>query len=92
MKTKRETKELGMDTHLGEGVVKGEKFQNTRKPSHWWVCGSFGVSEGNVSRKRKKKKHKNMHITTTPTGEVAQTLPFTTSEWRLDRVAWPECF
>ena len=58
MKTKRETKELGMDTHLGEGVVKGEKFQNTRKPSHWWVCGSFGVSEGNVSRKRKKKKKK----------------------------------
>ena len=42
--------------------------------------------------KKKKKKNKSMHITTTPSGEVAQTLPFTTSEWGLDRVAWPECF
>ena len=58
MKTKKETKELGMDTHLGEGVMNGEKFQNSRNPSHWWVCGSFGVSEGNISRRIKKKKKK----------------------------------
>ena len=24
-----------------EGVVKEEKFPNTRKPSHWQVCGEF---------------------------------------------------
>ena len=40
-KRKRETKELGTDTHLGEGVIKEEKFPNTRKPSHWQVCGEF---------------------------------------------------
>ena len=34
-KIKRETKELGMETHPGEGVVKEEKFPNTRKASHW---------------------------------------------------------
>ena len=27
-----------METHPREAVVK-EKFLNTRKPSHWWVCG-----------------------------------------------------
>jgi len=40
-KTKRETKELGMETHPGERVMEEEKFPNTRKPSHWQVCGEF---------------------------------------------------
>ena len=35
--------ELGTEIHPGEGVVKEEKFPNTRKPSHRWVCG--GVLE-----------------------------------------------
>ena len=39
--TRRETKELGMETHPGEGVVKEEKFPNTRKPSHKQVCEEF---------------------------------------------------
>ena len=30
-----------METHPGEGVVKVEKFPNTRKPSHRQVCGEF---------------------------------------------------
>ena len=30
-----------METHPGEGVVKEEKFPNTRKPSHRQVCGEF---------------------------------------------------
>ena len=30
-----------METHPSEGVVKEEKFPNTRKPSHWRVCGEF---------------------------------------------------
>ena len=29
-----------MENHPGEGVMK-EKFPNTRKPSHLWVCGEF---------------------------------------------------
>ena len=38
---KRETKELGTETHPGEGVVKEEKVLNTRKPSDQRVCGEF---------------------------------------------------
>ena len=30
-----------METHPREGVVKEEKFPNTRKPSHWWVLFFF---------------------------------------------------
>ena len=40
-KTKRETKELGTETHLGEGVVNEEKFPNTRKPSPAGLWGDL---------------------------------------------------
>jgi len=30
-----------MENHLEEGVIKEEKFPNTRKPSHQQVCGEF---------------------------------------------------
>ena len=40
MKTERETKDFRTEVHPGEGVMK-EKFPNSRKPSHWWVCGEF---------------------------------------------------
>ena len=30
-----------METRPGEGVVVKEKFPNSRKPSHWRVCGQF---------------------------------------------------
>ena len=33
-KRQKERQELGMETHPGEGVMKEEKFPNTRKPSH----------------------------------------------------------
>ena len=81
-----------METHPGEGVK--EKFPNTRKPSHQWVFGEFwGISEGNITRREKKKQNKtqNTHLMTTPIGEVAQTLMFTTSEQGLDREAQVEC-
>ena len=73
-KTKRETKELGRETHTREGVVKKEKFPNTRKPSHQWSVGSFGISEGNITRRGKYPKNKTHRIcalTTTPSGEIA---------------------
>ena len=38
---KTETKDLGMEIHPGEGVMKEEKFPHSRKPSHRWVCGEF---------------------------------------------------
>ena len=44
----KETKELGTEIRPGEGVIK-EKFPNTRKPYNWQVCGSFGISEGNIT-------------------------------------------
>ena len=44
-----------METHPGEGVVKEEKFPNTRKPSHWWVCGEFWNLGGQHNWEEKKK-------------------------------------
>ena len=43
MKDKKETKELGTETRLGEGVRKEGKLPNSRKPSHRRVFG--GVLE-----------------------------------------------
>ena len=45
-----------MKTHPGEGVVKEEKFPNTRKPSHQWVCG--GVLESQRATYREEKINK----------------------------------
>ena len=79
-----------MGTHPREGVVKEEKFPNTRKLSHQWVCGEFWVSEGNITRRGKK--HPQITCpTTTPSGEVAQTLTYTTSERGLDRESQVAC-
>ena len=39
-----------METHPGEGVIKEEKFPNTRKPSHWQVCGEFWNLRGQHNR------------------------------------------
>ena len=53
--------------------------------------GSSGISEGNITRREKKKKKnpQNTHLSTTASGEVAQTLRSTTSEWGLGREAQP---
>ena len=76
-----------METHPGEGVVKEEKFLNTRKPSHWRVCGDFWNLRGqhNGAKKKKKKKTQNMCLTSTANGEVAQKLTTATSERGLGR-------
>ena len=80
--------ELGTDTHLREGVVKEEKFPNTRKPSHWWVCEEFWNLRGHHNWEGKKKKNSQiMHLTATPSGEVAQTLASATSKQGLNREA-----
>ena len=52
-KIKRETKELGTETHPGKGVVKEEKFPDTREPSHQWVCGEFWNLRGKHNREEK---------------------------------------
>ena len=78
-----------METHPGVGVMKEEKFPNTRKPSHWQVCGEFWNLRGqhNLQKKKKKKNPQNMHLTATPSREVAQMLVLATSDRGLDREA-----
>ena len=80
-----------METHPGEGVVKEEKFPNSRNPSHWQVSGSLGISEGNITRRVEKKNTENMHLSTTTNREVPQMLTSTTCEWELDRKSLTEC-
>jgi len=38
IKDKKETKEVGTELHPRKGVLKREKFPNTRKHSHCQVC------------------------------------------------------
>ena len=45
-----------METHPGEGVMKEEKFPNSRKPSHRHVCGEFWNLKGQHNQEEKKKK------------------------------------
>ena len=42
-----------METYPREGVVKEEKFPNTRKPLTGQSVGSFRISEGNVTGRKK---------------------------------------
>ena len=75
-----------METCPSEGVVKEEKFPNTRKPSHCQVCGNFWNLKGQHNQEGGKKSQ-NMRPTATPSKEVAQTLASATSEWGLNREA-----
>ena len=73
----KRSKELGMETHHGEGVMKEEKFPNTRKPSHRQVCGEFWNPKGQHNWEEKKYKNKNSTDYTpnhNPQWRVAQTL------------------
>ena len=50
------------------------------------LWGSFGISEGNITgRKKKKQNPQYMRLTATPSGKVAQTPVSTTSEQGLNR-------
>ena len=47
-----------METCPEEGVVKEEKFPNTREPSHWQVCGEFwNLTEQHNREERKTHTH-----------------------------------
>ena len=85
-KRQKERQELGTETHPTKGVMK-EKFPKSRRPSHSWVFGEFGISEGNITGREKKKQKPEYTLTTTASGQVAQTLASAISEWRLDREA-----
>ena len=59
-KRQKQTKDLGTETHLGEGVMKEEKFPHSRKPSQGVSVGNFGISEGNITRREEEKKKKQL--------------------------------
>ena len=81
-----------METHPREGVMKEEKFPNTRKLSHWRVCGEFWNLSGQHNHEEKNKKYpQNMRLTSTPSREVAQRLVSSTSEQGLNREAPAAC-
>ena len=76
-----------METSPREGVME-EKFPNTRKHSIGGCVGSFGISEDNITGRKKKKTPQNTRLTATPSREVAQTLPSAGSEQGLNKEVW----
>ena len=87
-----------MENHPGQGVMKEEKFPNTRKPSHRQVYGKFWNLRGQHNQEGEKTKQnktttttQNMCLMATTSREIAQTLASTTSEQGLDREALVVC-
>ena len=71
-----------------------EKFPNTRKPSHQWVCGEFWNLRGQHNRREKEKNKKAPQITcltATPNGEAVQMLTSSSSKRGLNREALAAC-
>ena len=61
-----------MDTRPREGVVKEDKsFHTVGNPLTGVSVGSFEISEGNITWRKKKKTPQNMHRSTT-TSEVRE--------------------
>ena len=86
---KQRTKDLGMETCPGEGVMKKEKFPHSRKPLTGVFVGSFGITEGNIIvREKHKNKPQNMCVIEAASREVAQMLTSTTRKWGLSREVW----
>ena len=68
--------------------MKEENFQTAGNPLTCGSVGTFGISEDNITgRRRRKKNPQNTHLTTMGNGEVTQTLTSTTSEQELGREA-----
>ena len=75
-----------METRTGEGAIKRRSFQTVENPLTGQSVGSFGISERNITRRKKKKKTHRIQAATA-SGEVAQMPAVPTSEQRLDREA-----
>ena len=50
---KKESKEGGTEFRPGKGVLKREKFLNTRKPSHCRICAELWKHRGQHNREKK---------------------------------------
>ena len=73
-----------MQTYPWEGVVREEKLPHSRKLSHRSGCGELWNLRGHHNRKGEKNPQ-NTHLTATVSGEIAQKLVSTTSNWGLGR-------
>ena len=83
---------------VGQNMKDKKERQNSRKPSHWQVCGEFWNLRGQHNQQGNTHTHthththihthtQNRHQTATPSREVAQMLVLATSERGLDREA-----
>ena len=67
-----------MEFHQGKGVLKREKFPNTRKPSHCQICAELWKHRGQHNREKKINKQLKLAdcepYGNSPSGEAAQTL------------------
>ena len=86
---KERQKSQGRRPVLGRESWRRRSFRTAGNPLTGRPVRSFEISEGNTTGRGKKKARnpQNMRLTTTPSGEVAQTLSSTTSERGLDREA-----
>ena len=86
---KKETKEGGTAFHQGRGVLKREKFPNTRKPSHCRICAELWKHRGQHNREKKINKQLKLAdckpYGNSPSGEAAQTPAHAISKWGLGR-------
>ena len=51
-----------METCSEEEVMKQENFPHSRKPSHRGSVGSFGISEGHITGRKKTKQKPSEYI------------------------------
>ena len=79
-----------METCPGEGVVK-EKFPNTRKPSHWQVCGEFWNLRGQHNREGGKKNNTEYAPNCNSQQRSSPEVCIRYTEWGLNREAWTAC-
>ena len=84
---KQRQKSQGWRPILGRKSRRGRSSQIVRTFSQAALWGSFGISEGNITKKEKKKKTQNTHLTATASGEVAQMLVSITSKRGLGKEA-----
>ena len=66
---KTESKDLGMDTHPGEGVMK--KFPHNRKPFHRQVCMELWNPREWHNWEKTNKQTQNTRLTAANSGEAA---------------------
>ena len=81
-----------MEFRPGKGVLKREKFPNTRKPSHCRICAELWKHRGQHNREKKINKQLKIRdcepYGNSPSGEAAQTTAHTISKRGLGREAW----